>query len=165
MSKSLGNYVGVAEEPAQIFGKLMSVPDDAMATYWTLLLGEELDPARHPAEAKRDLARRLVDRFAGEGEGAEAEARFDEVHVRREVPDDIPTVALQDGVGAIHLPGFLAEHLGISSSEARRLIAQGAVKLDGERVSGDRLEIERSALAGRVIQVGKRRFLRVAPAG
>jgi tyrosyl-tRNA synthetase len=165
MSKSLGNYIGINDEPAEMFGKLMSVPDEAMADYWMLLLGEGLDPARHPVEAKRELARRLVDRFAGAGEGEAAEARFDEVHVHKEVPDDIPTIALEPRAGTIHLPGLLAQHLEISSSEARRLIGQGAVKLDGQRVDEDRLELEPEALAGRVIQVGKRRFLRVAPTG
>jgi tyrosyl-tRNA synthetase len=164
MSKSLGNYIGITDQPAEMFGKLMSVPDEAMASYWVLLLGEELDPDRHPAEAKRELARRLVGSFAGAGEGEAAEARFDEVHVRKEVPDDIPTVALESASGTVHLPGFLARHFEISSSEARRLIGQGAVKLDGQRVSEDGLELEPEALAGRVIQVGKRRFLRVGPA-
>jgi len=164
MSKSLGNYIGITDEPAEMFGKLMSVPDDAMASYWTLLLGEDLDPARHPGEAKRDLARRLVDRFAGKGQGAVAEARFDEVHVRREVPDDIPAVALEGSSETIHLPGFLAQHFDISSSEARRLIGQGAVRLDGRAIAEDGLEVERAVLAGSVIQVGKRRFLRVLAA-
>ena len=81
------------------------------------------------------------------------------------MPDDIPTVALEPSSGTVHLPAFLAQHFEISSSEARRLIGQGAVKLDGRPVAEDRLELEPEALAGRVIQVGKRRFLRVAPTG
>ncbi len=94
MSKSYGNYVGVTEAPEEMFGKLMSIPDEAMGDYWLLLLGEELDRSRHPGEAKRELARRLVDRFGGEGAGAIAEARFDQVHVRGELPDEIPTVSI-----------------------------------------------------------------------
>ncbi len=162
MSKSAGNYVGVTDEPADMFGKLMSVPDEALATYWTLLLGEELDGAKHPNQAKRELARRLVDRFGGDGAGERAEARFDEVHIRREIPDDIDTVALPGGDGEpVHLPALIASAFGTSASEARRLIGEGAVKLDGEPVPADALDLEAGALAGRVLQVGKRRFARV----
>ena len=164
MSKSSGNYVGVTDEPAEMFGKLMSVPDEAMGTYWTLLLGEELDPEAHPAKAKRELARRIVDRFAGEGRGAEAEARFDEVHVRHEIPEDIDSVALPDAE-PVHLPALIAAGFGTSASEARRLIKQGAVKLDGEPLAGDVLELPRAELEGRVLQVGKRRFARLGAAG
>ncbi len=162
MSKSAGNYVGVTDEPTDMFGKLMSVPDEALATYWTLLLGEELDSAKHPNQAKRELARRLVDRFGGDGAGGRAEARFDEVHIRREIPDDIDTVALPGGDGdPVHLPALIASAFGTSASEARRLIGEGAVKLDGEPLPVDTLDLEADALAGRVLQVGKRRFARV----
>jgi tyrosyl-tRNA synthetase len=164
MSKSLGNYVGVTEEPAEMFGKLMSVPDEAMGLYWELLLGEELDRARHPGEAKRELARRLVDRFHQQGAGAGAEERFNEVHVRREIPADLESYALPDGE-ELHLPALIAAAFDTSASEARRLIAQGAVKLDGEAVAGDALDLPAEQLAGRVLQVGKRRFVRLsAPA-
>ena len=162
MSKSLGNYIGLTDEPAQMFGKLMSVPDDALAAYWTLLLGEELDPERHPGQAKRELAHRLVERFAGPGHGERAEARFDEVHVRHEIPADIPTVGLQDGNEPVHMPAFLAGVFEISSSEARRLIKQGAVRLDGEPLAAGQLDLAAEALKGHVVQLGKRRFVRVA---
>jgi tyrosyl-tRNA synthetase len=163
MSKSAGNYVGVTDPPAEMFGKLMSVPDEALATYWALLLGEELDEARHPNEAKRELARRLTDRFAGEGAGQAAEARFDEVHVRREIPEDIETLALPaNGEGEpVHLPALIASAFDTSASEARRLIGQGAVRLDGEPVASDVLDVAPEALEGRVLQVGKRRFVRL----
>jgi tyrosyl-tRNA synthetase len=164
MSKSLGNYIGLTEEPAEMFGKLMSVPDEALATYWTLLLGAALDPDQHPVEAKRELARRLVDRFVGAGEGADAEQRFDDVHVRHRVPADIPTVQLEGSDRPVHLPAFLATQFEISSSEARRLIKQGAVRLDGEPLDGEQLDLATEALTGRVIQLGKRRFVRVAAA-
>ena len=160
MSKSYDNYVGVTEAPAEMFGKLMSIPDEAMATYWPLLLGSEFGAGRHPAEAKRELARRIVDRFHPEGSGAAAEARFDEVHVRREIPEDIETVDL-DG-GPVHLPALIAEAFGTSSSEGRRLITQGAVKLDGEALGSDTLDLPPERLEGRVLQVGKRRFVRIA---
>ena len=162
MSKSSGNYVGVTDAPAEMFGKLMSVPDEAMGTYWTLLLGEELDAAAQPVKAKRELARRIVDRFAGEGSGAEAEARFDEVHVRREIPDDIESIALPEA-DPVHLPAVIAAGFGVSASEARRLIKQGAVRLEGEPLAADLLELPRAELEGRVLQVGKRRFVRLAP--
>ena len=90
MSKSLGNYVGVTEPAAEIFGKLMSVPDDAMPLYWELLLGERLDESRHPNEAKRDFAKRICERFAGPGSGAAAEARFNQIHQDREHPRGRP---------------------------------------------------------------------------
>ena len=163
MSKSYDNYVGVTEEPAEMFGKLMSIPDEAMGTYWTLLLGEDLEPGRHPAEAKRELARRIVDRFHPEGAGAAAEARFDEVHVRHEVPDDIETFQLESG--EVHLPALIAAAFGTSSSEARRLLAQGAVKLGGEPLSGDALDLPAERLAGQVMQVGRRRFVRLSERG
>jgi tyrosyl-tRNA synthetase len=160
MSKSLGNYVGVTEPAAEIFGKLMSVPDDAMPLYWELLLGEELDDSRHPNEAKRDFARRICDRFSGPGSGAEAEERFNRIHQDREIPADVPTHRIEVG-GDVHLPVLLREAFGISSSEARRMLAQGAVRIDGEVVAADRLDVPSGELADRVIQLGKRRFARI----
>ena len=160
MSKSLGNYVGVTEPAAEIFGKLMSVPDDAMPLYWELLLGEELDESRHPNEAKRDFARRICDRFAGAGSGAAAEARFNQIHQDREIPADVPVHRIEIG-GDVHLPVLLREAFGVSGSEARRLLAQGAVRLDGEPVPGDRLDVPSEDLVDRVVQLGKRRFVRV----
>jgi tyrosyl-tRNA synthetase len=159
MSKSLGNYIGVAEDPAEIFGKLMSVPDAALGEYWTLLLGAEPAPGARPAEAKRELARRLCDRFAGAGAGAAAEARFDAIHKRREIPADIPVVEI-DG-GSVHLPALLAENFGISRGEARRALAQGGVRLDGEQLDPDLLDLDAAELRDRVLQLGKRRFVRI----
>jgi tyrosyl-tRNA synthetase len=165
MSKSLGNYVGVADPPAEMFGKLMSIPDEAMAEYYRLLLGEDGLPDAPPNQAKRALGRRIVDRFHGEGAGAEAEAAFDRVFVSHAVPDDIPEVDLTeyagDGDGEVHLPRLIAGSFGISSSEGRRLLAQGGVKLDGESLGGDPLDLPAEALAGRVLQVGKRRFAKL----
>lgn len=163
MSKSLGNYVGVTEPASEIFGKLMSVPDDAMPLYWELLLGEELDEGRHPNEAKRDFARRICDRFAGAGSGVEAEERFNRIHQDREIPADVPVHRIEIG-GDVHLPVLLREAFGISSSEARRMLAQGAVRIDGEVVAPDRLDVPSEELADRVIQVGRRRFARVLAA-
>jgi tyrosyl-tRNA synthetase len=164
MSKSLGNYVGVTDSPEEMFGKLMSIPDEAMAEYYRLLLGDE-QPAGPPNEAKRALGRRLVARFHGEGAGEAAEDHFNRVFVDHGAPEEMPDVALadlvQDGNGLVHLPRLIGAAFEISSSEGRRLIQQGGVKLDGEPLPPDSLDIEASALDGRVLQVGKRRFCRL----
>jgi tyrosyl-tRNA synthetase len=160
MSKSTGNYVAVNDPPEEMFGKLMSIPDDVMGDYYLLQLGEELDPNIPPNEAKRALARRLTDRFWGEGAGEAAEARFDQVHKRREAPDEMATVSWADGSDPVFLPALLGDAFGISRSEARRLIEQGAVRVNGE-VHGE-LEIGRAALDQAVLQAGRRRFARVA---
>jgi tyrosyl-tRNA synthetase len=164
MSKSLGNYVGVTDPAPEMFGKLMSVPDTAMPEYYRLLLGAE-QPGTPPNEAKRALARRLVDRFHGDGAGDRAEAEFNRVFVDHAAPDEVPELELGpflvDGGEQIHLPRLIAAAFGISSSEGRRLLAQGGVKLDGEQVPGEALDMHASALKGRVLQVGKRRFRRL----
>jgi tyrosyl-tRNA synthetase len=168
MSKSLGNYVGVTDPAEEMFGKLMSIPDEAMAEYYRLLLGSDV-PVAPPNEAKRELARRLVDRFHGEGAGGEAEAQFNRVFVDRGVPEEVDEFSLDpDSQPALYLDGetillprLIGDGFGLSSSEARRLIKQGGVKLDGETVAPDALELPRSDLADRVLQVGKRRFLKL----
>jgi tyrosyl-tRNA synthetase len=162
MSKSLGNYVGVTDAPEEMFGKLMSIPDEAMAEYYRLLLGSE-QPEGAPNEAKRQLGRRIVDRFHGEGAGAAAEEHFNRVFVQRGVPDEIPSWDIDPYAGSereiILLPKLIGGGFELSSSEARRLIQQGGVKLDGEPVASDTLEMRRGELDGKVLQVGKRRFL------
>jgi tyrosyl-tRNA synthetase len=161
MSKSLGNYVGVTDPAPEMFGKLMSIPDEAMPEYYRLLLGAE-PPLAPPNEAKRELGRRIVDRFHGEGAGAGAEAAFNRVFVERSVPEEIEEFAIAAGDdGVVQLPSLISEGFSVSSSEARRLIKQGGVKLDGETVAADVLELPREALVGRVLQLGKRRFLRL----
>jgi tyrosyl-tRNA synthetase len=161
MSKTYDNYVAVDDPPEEMFGKLMSIPDSALGEYWLLLLGEPFDRSRHPNEAKRELARRLVDRFAGEGAGAAAEAGFDRVHVRRELPEEIPVAEIEAEDGLVHLPAVIAAEFGLSSSEARRLIGQGGVRVDGEPVGGETLDLPAVALDGVVLQVGKRRHRRL----
>jgi tyrosyl-tRNA synthetase len=162
MSKSLGNYVGVTDPPEEMFGKLMSIPDDAMNQYYRLLLFDEVDPGRHPGEAKRELARRLVERFHGPEAASAAEERFDRVHVRHEAPQEVPEVHVQAGPnGEVHLPALIAGEFDVSTSEARRLLGQGGVKVDGEALSGDLLDLPLADLDGKVLQVGKRRFVRV----
>jgi tyrosyl-tRNA synthetase len=166
MSKSLGNYVGVTEAPEEMFGKLMRIPDDVMGTYYELLLGEDV-PDEEPVKAKRALARRIVERFHDSAAAEAAEAHFDKVHVAHEAPDDIPELSLADADGVnggdVHLPALIAGVFGLSSSEARRLISQGGVKLDGESVPADSLDLPAGELGGRVLQVGKRRFVRLNP--
>jgi tyrosyl-tRNA synthetase len=171
MSKSLGNYVGVTDPPEEMFGKLMRIPDEAMPEYFRLLLGAEV-PSGPPNEAKRELGRRIVERFHGEAEAKEAEAHFDRLFVQRDIPDEVKEAPLAfvlgAGIGAgapVHLPQVMADVFEMSSSEARRLIKQGGVKLDGEPVPANTLEVKLADLDGKVLQVGKRRFRRLrAPA-
>jgi tyrosyl-tRNA synthetase len=167
MSKSLGNYVGVTDPPEEMFGKLMSVPDAAMGEYYRLLLGASLDEAQHPGEAKRELARRLVERLHGADAAAAAEDRFDQLHVRREVPDDVGEAVVEASGpnGSVHLPALIAEHFGLSRSEARRLIDQGGVQIGGRVVEAGRLDVPGSELDGEVLQVGKRRHKRLRVSG
>jgi tyrosyl-tRNA synthetase len=160
MAKSAGNYVGVSEPPDDMFGKLMSIPDEVMALYYRLLLGAEPEGGLHPMDAKRALARSLVERFHDAEAAAAAEDRFDRVHVEREAPRELEDVVIEAD-GPVHLPALLSEQFGLSRSEARRTLEQGGVRLDGEVLAGDRLDLDAAELAGRVIQVGKRRFRRL----
>jgi len=164
MSKSLNNYVGVTEPPEEMFGKLMRIPDEAMPEYFRLLLGGEV-PEGPPNEAKRELGRRIVARFHDEEAAMQAEEHFDRLFVRHEIPEEVEEVELADYVGEdgarIHLPLLMAGAFRISSSEARRLLKQGGVKLDGEPLSGEQLDVDPTDLDGRVIQAGKRRFRRM----
>jgi tyrosyl-tRNA synthetase len=167
MSKSLGNYVGITDAPEDMFGKLMSVPDAAMGDYYRLLLGAELDSDQHPGEAKRELARRLVERFHGADAAGAAEDRFDQVHVRGEVPDDVGEAVVEASGpnGSVHMPELLAEHFDLSRSEARRLIDQGGVRIGGRVLEAGRLDVPAAELDGEVLQVGKRRHKRLRVAG
>jgi tyrosyl-tRNA synthetase len=156
MSKSLGNYVGVEDLPADMFGKLMRVPDDAMPVYYELLLDDPLDQDSTPRDAKRHMAHALTARYHGEDAADEARDRFDTVHVRHELPDEIEEFAFSPGNGQVHLPALMAEAFGLSRSEARRLLTQGGVKLDGQGL--DALDVAAEDLDGAVLQVGRRRF-------
>jgi tyrosyl-tRNA synthetase len=161
MSKSLGNYVGVDERPEEMFGKLMRVPDDAMPVYHDLLLDDPLDESLSPRDAKRAMARALTARYHGDEAAGAAEERFDTVHVRRELPDEIEEFAFSAHNGEVHIPALLAEAFGLSRSEGRRLLAQGGVKLDGTELDDSRLDVPADELDGVVLQVGKRRFKRL----
>jgi tyrosyl-tRNA synthetase len=169
MSKSLGNYIGVTDSPEETFGKTMRVPDEAMPQYFQLVLGGEPPEGAPPNEAKRLLARGVVERFHDAAAAAAAEEHFNRLFVERGVPDEIEEIELgpylADDDGLVHLPKLMGDAFSISSSEARRLIEQGGVKLDGEALPAGSLDLEPAALEGRVLQVGKRRFRRLrAPA-
>jgi tyrosyl-tRNA synthetase len=157
MSKSRGNYIGITEPPEEMFGKTMSIPDKALAQWWDLLVGGE--HPEDPMSWKLELARRVTGRWHGP-EGARAgEEHFTRVVRRHEAPDDVPDVALPAG-DPVHLPALLVASLGIAStSEARRLIQQGAVKVNGEPAGA--VDVGREALSGALLQVGKRRFARL----
>lgn len=170
MGKSLNNYVGIAEPPQEQFGKLMSIPDSTIVRY------AQLCAAMHPDDiaevealvraggpkanaAKRAVARAVVALYHGEPAAAEAEHRFDAVFRDRAVPTDLPTHPVPDA-DPVHLPALLVE-LGFasSSSAARRLVDQGAVRVDGAQVS--RYDLPRDQLAGAVLAAGRRRQIRI----
>jgi len=169
MSKSLGNYVGVTEAPEEMFGKVMRIPDEAMPDYYRLVLGTEPDAGVPPNEAKRGLARGIVERFHDASAAQAAEQHFDRLFVQHQAPDDVEdldlTPFLGDNGGPVHLPALMAGAFEISSSEARRLISQGGAKLDGEPIPPDTLDLEPVELDGRVLQAGKRRFRRLRSTG
>jgi tyrosyl-tRNA synthetase len=160
MSKSTGNYIGVTEPPEEIFGKVMSIPDDVMPLWYSLLTHEPFDPGEHPNEAKRRLARLIVAQFHGDDAARGAEAHFDRVFKEREAPEEIPEVELPAG-DPVHVPALIRDAFGISASEARRLLSQGGVKLDGDALDGGQLDIPAARLEGAILQVGKRRFARL----
>ncbi|MBJ7332664.1 MAG: tyrosine--tRNA ligase [Solirubrobacteraceae bacterium] len=161
MSKSLGNHIGVSEPPEEMYGKTLRIPDSAMSQWYDLLLGEPLPPDLGPRDAKHALARRLVERFHGPDAAVAAAAHFDKVVIQGDIPDDVPEWALGGDGGPIHLPALIADAFGGSRSEARRLLVQGGVKLDGAALDGAELDIESARLAGAVLQVGKRKFVRL----
>jgi tyrosyl-tRNA synthetase len=160
MSKSFGNYIGVTDAPEEMYGKTLSIPDTSLDSWYSLLLGRSSEHAA-PRDAKRALARALVARYHSDAAAREAEEHFDRVHVRHELPEDVTLVSWPADDDDVHLPALLARAFGISTSEARRGLGQGAVKLDGEPVEPGTLELPVGAVAGRVLQFGKRRFARV----
>jgi tyrosyl-tRNA synthetase len=161
MSKSFGNYIGVTDPPEEIYGKTLSIPDPSMGDWYRLLLGHEPDPELPPRDAKRALARALVERFHSADAARAAEAHFDRVIVRHELPEDVAVVGWPANGDLVHLPALLARAFSVSTSEARRGLSQGAVKLDGAPVGDGVLDLPAAELDGRVLQLGKRRFARV----
>ncbi len=179
MGQSLGNYIGINEPAEEMFGKLMSVPDDLILQYLKLctpLSIEEVsavehglaDGSRHANQEKRRMAREIVALYHGMDGARAAEERFVRVHREHQLPDAVREVALPAslaGLESVWLPRLLTE-LGLtrSHSEARRLIEQGGVRLDGDLVQDPSGELRIEALSGRVLQVGRRKFVRIAPA-
>ncbi len=159
MSKSLGNYIGVTDPPDEMFGKVMRVPDENLEQYWNLLLGEDQPDVDQPNLSKRRLASDLVERFHGEGSGPLAEAAFNRVFVDHEAPEEVEVHPIKGST--VHLPAELAAAFGVSRSEARRVLQQGGVKLDGEALPAEPLDYDPASLDGKVIQLGKRRFRRL----
>jgi tyrosyl-tRNA synthetase len=157
MSKSVGNYVGIDEPPEEQFGKVMSIPDSALPQWWRLTLDSE-PPEGDPMESKLALARGIVSRYHSPEAAEAAEEHFTRVVRRGEAPEAVPERVLPTG-DPVHLPAVLADAFGLSTSEARRLIGQGGVKVDGEAVT--ELDLPRERLAGAVVQAGKRRFVRL----
>jgi tyrosyl-tRNA synthetase len=165
MSKSFGNYIGVGEPPTEMYGKTMSIPDSVLESWYTLLLGQKRDPAFGPRDAKRALARAIVDRYHGPGAGDAAQEAFDRVHVRHQLPEELSTVRFSADGGVVHMPALLAKAFGVSTSDARRGLAQGGVRIDGRPVENGALDIPAAEVDGKVIQLGRRRFARVQVVG
>jgi tyrosyl-tRNA synthetase len=172
MGKSLGNYIGIQEPPSEQFGKMMSIPDSVVGQYarlCTALHPRDVDALEGdvragggPAnQAKRRVAREVVALYHGPEAAQAAEARFDAVFKRREIPQDVPDHALPDG-DPVHLPALLvAGGLAASTSAARRDIDAGAVKIDGAAVEARRYDLPRAELVGRVLASGKRKAIRL----
>jgi tyrosyl-tRNA synthetase len=161
MSSSIGNNIPLTAPPEEMFGKTMRIPDELLPEWWRLVAERE-PPASEPMEQKLALARLIVARSHGEEAARGAEEHFSRVVRRHEAPQELPEIRLHDG-DPVHLPALLVGSFGLgSTSEARRLIAQGAVKLDGEAVS--EVDVPRERLIGAVLQAGKRRFARLTEA-
>jgi tyrosyl-tRNA synthetase len=159
MSKSFGNQIGITEAPDEMYGRTLRIPDALLPAWYSLLLGTEVPPDQPARDAKRALARALVERFHGGEAAAAAEAAFDRVFVAHDLPEEIEEAVVTPANGVVHLPELIAEVFGGSRSEARRKIAQGGVKLDGAAVT--ELDLPAEALDGRVLQLGKRQYRRL----
>jgi len=167
MSKSLGNYIGVSEDPNEMFGKTMSIPDELITRYFELLTRVSMEEIAvmeqgmekgtlNPRDAKIRLGREIVTMYHGSAQAQQAEERFKTVFSRGDIPEDIPELHITEE--EVWLPRFLANHKMVSSSsEARRMLEQGGVKVNGEKYSAENLRVENEM----VIQVGKRKFIRI----
>lgn len=174
MSKSLGNYVGVTEPPQEMFGKLMSIPDEVLPHYFALLTDEGFEGAqriddamqsgeRHPMDVKKELARRIITRYHSEADADAAQAEFEQVFSRGEKPSempDLPVEACDIAEGRVWIVKLVRSCGGASSnSEARRLIQGGAVRLNDQRIDDESANVE--VADGDILQVGKRTFAKV----
>ena len=157
MSKSKANYIAVQDPPEEMFGKVMSIPDALLPQWWDVCLARE-PPAAEPMDSKLALAHGIVEKWHGAEAAAGAERHFTLVVREHHAPDDVPEATLPDG-DPVHVPALLVERLGLgSTSEARRLIQQGAVKVDGTAIT--EVDLPRERLEGATLQAGKRRFVR-----
>jgi len=171
MSESLGNYIGISEAPDEIFGKVMSISDELMLRYYELLSDKSIaeieqlkaslaDGSMHPMAAKKSLGREIVTRFHGAGTGDTAEETFVKRFKENEIPDEMPQISYTTADCPVLLARALTEAgLTKSNGEARRSIDQGGVKVNGEKVSNTSLEC--STAGEYIVQIGKRRFLRI----
>ena len=161
MSKSLGNHIGVNEAPEEAYGRTLSLPDEAMAGWFELLLGRAPPGDVGPRDAKHALARALVELMHGQDAAREAAAHFERVVVHRDAPEEIEELVFDGGDGAVHLPALIADAFGGSRAEARRLLAQGGVRLDGHPLGPADQDMAPDRLDGAVLQAGRRRFRRL----
>jgi tyrosyl-tRNA synthetase len=173
MSKSLGNHVALDDPPEEQFGKVMSIPDELVVPWLRLCTGlppQEIDAierdvgagSMRPDVAKRRLAREIVTRYHGTDAASSAEERFDRIHKRHEVPDEMPEFEIASSLSSVTIARLIADAgLAESRSDARRLISQGGVRIDGEVFSDAQGDLPRDDLIGKVLQVGKRRFVRL----
>ena len=169
MSKSLGNYIGIDEEPKEMYGKAMSIPDELMMRYFMLVtdmsIEEQEDMTKrlesgelHPRDAKMQLARTIVRLYHGEEAALEAEEEFKRVFQQRAMPTDIPEYAMDAPTEPIFVPQFCTDAgLTASNGEARRSIKAGAFKVNGEKYTEENLKLE----DGMIVQVGKRKFVKI----
>ncbi len=158
MSKSRGNYIGIEEPPEEMFGKTMSIPDEALRQWWELLAGGGEHPD-DPMEWKLELARRITARWHGDEGARTGEAHFTRVVRRHEAPEEMPEATFGATDGKVYLPALLQEVFGNSGSHWRRQIDQGGVKLNGEPVAS--YEVGAASLEGAVLQAGRRQFVRL----
>ncbi|NPA40164.1 MAG: tyrosine--tRNA ligase [Thermodesulfobacteria bacterium] len=168
MSKSLGNYVGIMEPPFEMYGKIMSIPDELMWKYYILLTdipASEIEEMKqgvekgsfHPKEAKKRLARYIVEQFHSKEDAIKAEEEFERVFSKREAPREVPEFEVT--AGKLWLPGFLRDNKIVKSgSEAKRLISQGAIDINSEKVKEEELEL---APGEYILRIGKKKFIKL----
>ncbi len=161
MSKSLGNQIGITDPPQEMYGKVMSIPDEAMDEYYRLLLGRERPAELSPRDAKHALARDLVSRLHSAADAQAAAAHFERVIVEGEAPEEVAEARIEADAGQLHLPALMEREFGISRSQARRLIDQGGVTLGERALDAGEHDVPVERADGQVLKVGKRRYRRL----
>ena len=170
MSQSLDNYISITDSPSNIFGKIMSIPDKIMWEYFIMLTDLDISEiesfksdvtnnSKNPFEFKKILGKLVVSELFDDKTANDAEKSFENITINKNIPDDMPEISLEHNIN-IHLPNFLTENkLSKSNSDARRLIEAGSVKIDDEKI--DSIDVNSDILINNVLQVGKRKFLRI----